>query len=230
IFGIDGLVVIGGDGSFRGAQDLCRLGVPAVGIPGTIDNDITCTEYAIGFDTALETVKDAIDKLRDTATSHERCSVIEVMGRHAGHIALHAGIATGAEAIIIPEMPYDFNKDVLKPIIEGRQRGKHHNIVIVAEGVGGAVEMAEKIESITGVETRATILGHIQRGGSPSVTDRVVASQMGVHAVKLLQKGIGNRVVAMQRNIIVDFDIEEALQMKKEVSPELLETAKIISI
>ncbi|MDK2810616.1 MAG: 6-phosphofructokinase 1, partial [Petroclostridium sp.] len=167
IFGIDGIVVIGGDGSFRGARDLSNLGVPTVGIPGTIDNDIACSDYTIGFDTALNTVKDAIDKIRDTATSHERCSVIEVMGRHAGYIAIHAGIATGAEAIIIPEKEFDFHRDIIKPIIEGKHRGKKHDIVILAEGIGGAVEMAKKIQAETGIEARATILGHIQRGGSP---------------------------------------------------------------
>jgi 6-phosphofructokinase 1 len=230
IFGIDGIVVIGGDGSFRGARDLSNLGVPTVGIPGTIDNDIACSDYTIGFDTALNTVKDAIDKIRDTATSHERCSVIEVMGRHAGYIAIHAGIATGAEAIIIPEKEFDFHRDIIKPIIEGKHRGKKHDIVILAEGIGGAVEMAKKIQAETGIEARATILGHIQRGGSPTVIDRVIASQMGAKAVQLLKDGIGNRVIAMKDNKIVDFDIVEALNMTKTVDQDMVELAKILAM
>lgn len=230
IFGIDGIVVIGGDGSFRGAQDLSNLGVATVGIPGTIDNDIACTEYTIGFDTALNTVKDAIDRIRDTATSHERCSVIEVMGKDAGYIAVNAGIANGAEAIIIPEKEFDFHRDVVKPIIEGKHRGKKHDIVILAEGVGGAVELAKRIEEETGIESRATILGHLQRGGSPTVMDRVVASQMGAKAVQLLKDGKSNRVVAMKDNKIVDFDINEALAMEKNVDEEMLELAKILSL
>ncbi len=173
IFGLDGLVVIGGDGSFRGALDLARAGVPTVGIPATIDNDIGCSEYCIGYDTALNTAKDAIDKIRDTASSHERSSVIEVMGRDAGYIAVHAGIACGAEAVIIPEKKFDFDEDVLRPIIEGKNRGKSHYLIIVAEGVGGTMEMAAEIEKRTGIKTTATILGYIQRGGSPTVDDRV---------------------------------------------------------
>ncbi len=230
VFGIDGIVVIGGDGSFRGARDLSNLGVPTIGIPGTIDNDISSSEYTIGFDTALNTVKDAIDKIRDTATSHERCSVIEVMGKDAGHIALHVGIANGAEAIIIPEKEFDFNRDIVKPMLEGKQRGKKHDIIILAEGVGGAVELAKKIENETGIESRATILGHLQRGGSPTVRDRVVASQMGAKAVRLLKEGIGNRVVAMNNNKIVDYDILEALEMKKSIDDEMFELAKILSL
>ncbi|MBZ4644669.1 MAG: pfkA, partial [Clostridia bacterium] len=197
---------------------------------GTIDNDIACSDYTIGFDTALNTVKDAIDKIRDTATSHERCSVIEVMGRHAGYIAIHAGIATGAEAIIIPEKEFDFHRDIIKPIIEGKHRGKKHDIVILAEGIGGAVEMAKKIQAETGIEARATILGHIQRGGSPTVMDRVIASQMGAKAVQLLKDGIGNRVIAMKDNKIVDFDIVEALNMTKTVDQDMVELAKILAM
>ncbi|WHH60467.1 6-phosphofructokinase [Petroclostridium sp. X23] len=230
IFGIDGVIVIGGDGSFRGARDLSNLGVPTVGIPGTIDNDIACSEYTIGFDTALNTVKDAIDKIRDTATSHERCSVIEVMGAQAGYIALHVGIANGAEAIIVPEKKFDFHHDVIKPIIEGKNRGKRHDIIIVAEGVGGAVELAGKIQQETGIEARATILGHIQRGGSPTVMDRVIASQMGAKAVQLLKDGIGNRVVAMKDYKIVDYDIIEGLNMTKTIDDEMVELAKILSL
>ena len=230
IFGIDGMVVIGGDGSFRGARELSNRGVPTIGIPGTIDNDIACSDYTIGYDTALNTVKDAIDKIRDTATSHERCSVVEVMGRHAGHIALNVGVASGAEAIIVPEKDFDFHKDVVKPIIEGKNRGKKHDIIILAEGVGGAVEMAKKIEEATGIETRATILGHIQRGGNPTVMDRVIASKMGAHAVELLRDGIGNRIVAMKDNQVVDIDIIEGLNMKKTIDEKMLELAKIFAI
>ncbi len=230
VFGIDGVVVIGGDGSFRGARDLTNLGVCTVGVPGTIDNDISCSEYTIGFDTALNTVKDAIDKLRDTASSHERCSVVEVMGKDAGHIALHVGIANGAEAIIIPEKPFDVHKDVIRPIIEGKQRGKKHDIVILAEGVGGALELAKTIQEETGIEARATVLGHIQRGGSPTAMDRVVASKMGYEAVKLLKEGIGNKVIAMKDNKIVSYDINEALDMEKSIDEELFEMAKILSL
>lgn len=229
-FGIDGLVVIGGDGSFRGARDLSLQGIPTIGIPGTIDNDIACSDYAIGFDTALNTVKDAIDKIRDTATSHERCSVIEVMGRDAGYIALSVGIANGAEVVLIPEQEFDFDEDVIKPILEGKSRGKKHNIVIVAEGIGGVMEMASKIEEITGIETRATILGHIQRGGSPTVRDRVIASQMGYRAVQLLKQGIGNRVVAVKDSKIVDYDILEGLNMTKQVDQEMIKLAKILAM
>ena len=199
VFGIDAIVVIGGDGSLRGARDLARFGMKVIGIPGTIDNDIGCSEYTIGYDTCLNTVQDALDKIRDTAYSHERCSVLEVMGRHAGYIALNVGIASGAEVIILPERPFDFNKDIIKPIIEGRNRGKKHYIVIIAEGAGGAVSVAEKIEEITRIESRATILGHIQRGGSPTVRDRVMASIMGAKATAALRP-IYNKVVALKEN------------------------------
>jgi len=228
--GIEGLVVIGGDGSFRGARDLSLMGLPTVAIPGTIDNDIGCTELTIGFDTALNTVKDAIDKIRDTAQSHERCSVIEVMGRGAGYIAAYVAIACGAEAAIIPENPFDFEKDIIKPIVDGKKRGKENNLIVVAEGIGGSVEMAERIEKATGIETRATILGHIQRGGSPTVNDRMLASRMGIHAVKLLSKGIGNRTVAIKNNEIVDYDINEGLSMKKMMPSEIMNMAKILSL
>lgn len=229
-YGIDALVVIGGDGSFRGAKDLCALGVPAIAIPGTIDNDISCTDYTIGFDTALHTVVEAVDKIRDTATSHERCSVIEVMGNRAGYIALFSAITTGAEVVLIPEKSYDFDKDVIEPILDGKKRGKKHYIVIVAEGVGSAFDIADKIGEKTGVEARGTNLGHVQRGGSPSMYDRLIASRMGVYAVKLLLDGKSKRVVALKDNKIVDYDIDEALAMTKEISPELLEIAKILSI
>ncbi len=229
IFGIEGLVVIGGDGSFRGARDLAKAGVKTIGIPATIDNDIGCTEYCIGYDTALNTVKDAIDKIRDTASSHERSSVIEVMGRDAGYIAVHAGIACGAEAVIIPEKEFDFDEDVLRPIIEGKNRGKSHYLVIVAEGVGGAIDMAQEIEKRTGIETTATILGHIQRGGSPTVDDRVYASEMGLKAVEALMAGKTNRLIVMQDHKITDVDIDEGLAMKKELNPDLIRLCKVMS-
>ena len=229
IFGIEGLVVIGGDGSFRGARDLAKAGIRTIGIPATIDNDIGCTEYCIGYDTALNTVKDAVDKIRDTASSHERSSVIEVMGRDAGYIAVMAGISCGAEAVIIPEKKFDFDEDVLRPIIEGKNRGKSHYLVIVAEGVGGALEMAEEIEKRTGIETTATILGHIQRGGSPTVDDRVYASEMGLKAVEALMEGKSNRLIVMQDHKITDIDIDEGLAMKKEMNPDLIRLCKIMS-
>ena len=229
IFGLDGLIVIGGDGSFRGARDLSLKGVPTIGVPGTIDNDISCTEYTIGFDTALNTVAEAIDKIRDTSSSHERCTVIEVMGAGSGYIALYCGIANGAEVVILPEKEFNFEKDVLKPIIDGHNRGKNHYIVIVAEKITNVIEMAKQIESKTGIETRASILGHIQRGGSPTVRDRVVASMMGKKAVDLLKDGIGNRVVVQRNNEITDLDILEGLDMKKEVSSEMIELCNILS-
>ncbi len=230
IFGIDALVVIGGDGSYRGAKDLSRLGMNVIGIPGTIDNDIACTEYTIGYDTAMNTVLDAIDKIRDTSYSHERCSVLEVMGRHAGWIALNCGIAGGAEAIILPEKDFDIDKDIIYPIVEGRNRGKKHYLVIVAEGVGGAVEIAKYIEEKTEIITRATILGYIQRGGSPTITDRVMGSRMGAYAVEILKAGKKNRIVAIQNGKFLDIDIEEALSMKKDIDDELINLSKILAL
>ncbi len=230
VFGLDGLVVIGGDGSFRGAKDLCAEGLPTIAMPGTIDNDINCSEYTVGFDTCLNTVMEAVDKLRDTAQSHERCSVIEVMGRAAGYIALDSGIACGADVVLIPEKEWSFDDDVLRPILESKQRGKRHSIVIVAEGIGGAMEMAKEIEEKTGIESRATILGHVQRGGSPTVRDRVVASEMGAMAVELLLQGKQNRIVCMRENKIVDVDIEEGLNMKKHIPPHMIELAKKLAI
>ncbi len=228
--GIDGLVVIGGDGSFRGAQDLTRHGVPCVGIPGTIDNDIACCERTIGYDTALNTCMNMIDKLRDTSQSHDRCSVVEVMGRHAGYLALNVGIAVGATTILVPEIPYDFQKDIIDRMKKTSATGKKHFIIIVAEGVGHVMELAEEIERQTGVESRATILGHVQRGGDPTVRDRVLASRLGNYAVELLIEGKSNRVVTVQRDRITDFDIEEALQMKKPFDKELYRIAHEISI
>ncbi|MBQ6907781.1 MAG: 6-phosphofructokinase [Clostridia bacterium] len=227
---LDGLVVIGGDGSFRGARDLCRLGLPTIAMPGTIDNDIDCSEYTIGYNTCLNTVISAVDKLRDTSSSHERCSVVEVMGRHAGYIAVEAGIACGAELVLIPEFEFDFERDVINVIKKGIKRGKKHCIVIVAEGVGGAEEMAKRIEEETGMESRATILGHIQRGGSPTAYDRVIASQMGVKCVELLLEGKQNRIVCMQNGRVTDVDIEEGLAMKKELSPELMGLIRKLSV
>ncbi|MBQ3226782.1 MAG: 6-phosphofructokinase [Clostridia bacterium] len=227
---LDGMVVIGGDGSFRGARDLSLAGLPTIGIPATIDNDIACTDYCIGFDTALNTARDAIDKIRDTARSHERCSVVEVMGRDAGYIAVYVAMACGAEAAIIPEEKYDYVEDTIKKIKDGMMRGKAQNLIIVAEGVGGSVELAKKIEKETGIETRATILGHIQRGGGPTVRDRINASRMGIHAVKLLKDGVGNRVVAKKKDSIVDYDILEGLNMTKSMESELLECSKILSM
>lgn len=232
--GIEGLVVIGGDGSFRGARDLSLLGLPTVGIPGTIDNDIGCTDYTIGFDTALNTVQEAIDKIRDTCRSHDRCSVVEVMGRDAGYIATNVGIACGAEAVIIPEKDFDFKRDVLTEIKAGIKRGKEQHLIIVAEGVTkdnmSALKMASRIEEETGIETRATILGHIQRGGNPTVKDRVTASRMGVAALDLLNQGIGNRIVGLQGDKIVDYDILEGLKISKSLNPELVGVAEILSL
>ena len=229
--GIEGLVVIGGDGSFRGAQDLSRHGLPCVGIPGTIDNDIACCEQTIGYDTALNTCMELIDKLRDTSQSHDRCSVVEVMGRHAGYIALNVGIACGATSILIPEIEYDFERDVLERIRKTAATGKKHFIVVVAEGVAEKVtKIAQQIEESTGIESRATILGHVQRGGSPSLADRVLASRMGYEAVKLLMAGKSNRVVAIQSDALVDFDIEDALRMKKTLDRSLYEMAHEISV
>jgi len=216
--GIDGLVVIGGDGSFLGAGKLAGFGINTIGIPGTIDLDIACTDYTIGFDTAVNTAMEAIDKVRDTSTSHERCSIIEVMGRHAGYIALWCGIANGAENILLPER-YDYNEqNLINQIIESRKRGKKHHIIINAEGIGHSNSMAERIEAATGIETRATILGHMQRGGTPTCKDRVYASIMGAMAVKLLIEDKSNRVIAYKHGEYVDFDIQEALAMTKDIS------------
>ena len=215
--GIDGLVVIGGDGSFKGAQKLATLGINTIGLPGTIDLDIACTEYTIGFDTAVNTAMEAIDKVRDTSTSHERCSIIEVMGRGAGYIALWCGIANGAEDVLLPER-YDYDEQALvNHIIEGKKKGKQHHIIINAEGIGHSASMAKRIEAATGIETRATILGHMQRGGSPTCKDRVYASTMGALAVDLLCKGASNRVVGYRHGEFVDFDIDEALAMTKGI-------------
>ncbi|MBS6628213.1 MAG: 6-phosphofructokinase [Clostridiales bacterium] len=230
--GIDGVVVIGGDGSFRGARDLSERGIPCVGIPGTIDNDIACCDYTIGYDTCLNTIMEMVDRVRDTTESHDRCSVIEVMGRRAGYLALNAGIAVGATAILIPEVKVDVQKHVIERMRRTQKTGKVHFLIIVAEGCGVNVEeLAKDIQAKTGVESRSVVLGHVQRGGSPSVRDRVMASRMGHYAVKnLLMKGIGNRVVAAQKEQVVDYDIFEALNMKKSIDMDLYDLAHEISI
>lgn len=227
--GIEGIVVIGGDGSYRGARDLSLRGIPCVGVPGTIDNDISSTEYTIGFDTAMNTAMEMVDRLRDTAQSHDRCSVVEVMGRRAGFLALQCGIAVGATAILVPEIDFDLN-DVINKIKKSQQTGKKHFIIIVAEGVGGVEEISKQIEEATGIETRATILGHVQRGGRPTVRDRVYATRFAYAAVQLLDKGIGNRVVGMKHGVIVDYDIYEALNMQKPFDKEMFEVAHMTSI
>ena len=226
--GIDGVVVIGGDGSFQGAGNLSALGINTIGIPGTIDLDIACTDYTIGFDTAVNTAMAAIDKRRDTSTSHERCSIIEVMGRNAGYIALWCGFANGAEDVLLPER-YDGNEQVLiDRIIENRKRGKKHHIIINAEGIGHSTSMAKRIEAATGIETRATILGYMQRGGAPTCKDRVYASIMGAKAVELLLAGKSNRLVAYKNGEYVDFDIQEALAMTKDIPEDQFRISKLL--
>lgn len=228
-YGVEALVVIGGDGSFTGAKLLSKLGIKTIGIPGTIDNDLAYTDFTLGFDTALNTVVDAINKIRDTSTSHERVSIVEVMGRNCGDLSLYAGISGGAEAIIVPEI-HDFNRDELcKTILEGKNNGKMHNLVILAEGIGGAFELAKYVENITGIETRATILGHIQRGGSPSASDRVLASRMGAKAVEVLMEGKTSRVIGIRDNKIIDQDIDEALDMESKFDTELYDIAQMLS-
>ncbi len=232
-FGLDGIVVIGGDGSFRGARDLSLAGIPCVGVPATIDNDIGCSDYTIGVDTALNTIIESVDKIRDTSHSHNRCSLVEVMGRHCGYLALHAGIATGAMAIFVPEHELDFQKDIVERMQFTRGIGKKHFIMLVAEGVnypGGIAKMAEDIEEATGVVTKTTVLGYVQRGGSPTAKDRIIATKLGVAAVHLLAQGIGNRVVAVNGEKIVDYDINEALNMKKDFDNELYDISHEISI
>ena len=228
--GIDGLVVIGGDGSYRGAQGLARHGINTVGVPGTIDLDIACTEYTIGFDTAINTAMQAIDKVRDTSSSHERCSIIEVMGRHAGYIALWTGVANGAEDILSPEK-YDYDEqELINNIVRSRKKGKTHHIIINAEGIGHSTSMARRIEAATGVETRATILGYLQRGGNPTCKDRFYASIMGAYAADILCDGKSNRVVAYKHGAFVDYDIEEALNMKKTIDEYQFEICRKLSM
>ena len=227
--GIDGLVVIGGDGSFQGAQKLAHLGVNTIGIPGTIDLDIACTDYTIGFDTAVNTAMEAIDKVRDTSTSHERCSIIEVMGRHAGYIALWCGLANGAEDILLPERYNHDEQKIINHIIDSRKAGKKHHLIINAEGIGHSASMAKRIEAATGMETRATILGHMQRGGSPSCKDRVYASIMGAYAVDALCEGKSSRVVAYKNGEYIDIDIDEALAMHKDISEYEYNISKVLA-
>lgn len=228
VFGIDGLVVIGGDGSFQGAEKLANLGINAIGVPGTIDLDIACTDYTIGFDTAVNTAMDAINKIRDTSTSHQRCSIVEVMGRHAGFIALWCAINSGAEMVLLPEMPKPSDEEIVKKIIENKNRGKKHFLIVVAEGVGGSEQLAKTIEGVTGIETRATILGHLQRGGSPTALDRMHASVMGAKAVDLLCEGKAKRVVAHVNGEYVDYDINEALKMTKKIDPYMYSLSDIL--
>lgn len=227
-YGVEALVVVGGDGSFTGAKLLSKLGVMTVGLPGTIDNDLSYTDYTIGFDTALNTIVDSINKIRDTSTSHERVSIVEVMGRNCGDLALYAGISGGAEAVIVPELPFD-KEELCRTILEGKNQGKRHNLVILAEGVGGAYDLAEYVEGVTGIETRATILGHIQRGGSPTAQDRVLASRMGVKAVEVLMEGKTSRVIGIRDNQIIDQDIDEALAMERKFNQELYDLSVVIS-
>ena len=224
--GIDGLICCGGDGTFRGAQALSRKGVPCIGVPGTIDNDIGCSDYTIGFDTACNTAIECIDKLRDTMQSHERCSVVEVMGRRAGHLALQVGCAVGATAICLPERQLDF----VERMRIGRIKGRNHHIIIVAEGYGSAQEVADQIHEATGIDTRVTILGHIQRGGSPSAMDRVMATRMGYAAVRALMEGKTNRVVVSDNNIVTDIDIEEGLAQSKDLNQCLFEAQQTVAI
>lgn len=226
--GIDGIVVIGGDGSFRGAGKLAALGINTIGVPGTIDLDIACSDYTIGFDTAVNTAMEAIDKVRDTSTSHERCSIIEVMGRNAGYLALWCGFANGAEDVLLPERYDGDEQELINRIIENRKRGKKHNIIINAEGIGHSASMARRIEAATGIETRATILGHMQRGGTPTCKDRVYASIMGAKAAMLLHEGKSNRIIAYKDGDFVDYDIQEALNMKKDISEEQFEICKML--
>ena len=228
-YDIDALVVIGGDGSFAGAQKLSEYGINVIGIPGTIDLDIACTEYTIGFDTAANTAMEAIDKIRDTSTSHERCSIVEVMGRDAGYLALWCGIANGAEDILLPETYNYDEQEIINNIIRNRKRGKKHHIIINAEGIGHSTSMARRIEAATGIETRATILGHMQRGGSPTCKDRMYASIMGAMAADLLCQGKTNRVVGYQNGQFKDFDINEALAMNKTIDPYQLDVAMSLS-
>ena len=228
--GIEGLVVIGGDGSFRGAKALTEeFGIPTIGVPATIDNDVGYSDFAIGFDTAVNTCLDIINKLRDTMTSHERISVVEVMGRNCGDIALYSGIASGAEIIIVPEVKFDM-EDVVRKIDRSRVSGKHSNIILVAEGVMTADEFSKKLQARTAYDVRSTCIGHVQRGGSPTLVDRMLAAQFGNKAVRLLKDGISNRAVGIRNNQIIDMDILEAVSMKKEFNLELYETLQMISM
>ena len=228
--GIDALVVIGGDGSYRGANDFMKYGVPCMCLPGTIDNDIACTDYTIGYDTAMNTAMQAIDKLRDTAQAHDRCSVVEVMGRKAGYLAINTGIACGALVTLVPEFPYDIDKDIVNRMLYTQRTGKKHFIIIFAEGCGNSVDFSKEVERLTGIETRTTILGHVQRGGSPTLRDRVMASRMGYEAVSLLSQGVLNKAICFTGEGITAVDIAEAVNMKKQLDPKLLEISNAISV
>lgn len=231
ILGLDALVVIGGDGSYRGMAELSKRGVNCIGIPATIDLDMNCTEYTIGFDTAVNTGMDALNKLRDTSSSHERCSVVEVMGRDAGYIAIWCGMVGGAEDVMFPEEKEKIDSaKVIQQILENRSIGKRHNLIVVAEGVGGTQKLAKDIQEITGIQTRATILGHLQRGGSPTATDRMHASMMGYHAVKAILEGQQNRVVSFNRGRYEVLDLTEALNMEKHLDREIYDVIKILAI
>ncbi len=229
IFGIEGLVVIGGDGSFKGAQKLSQNGIAAIGIPGTIDNDLGYTDFTIGFDTAVNTVVNAIGNLRDTSSSHGRANIVEVMGRHCGDIALYAGLAAGAESIIIPEIEFNVD-DVCKKLIQGRNRGKLHSIIILAEGVGKPYELAEAIVEKTNIETRVTVMGHLQRGGTPTAHDRILASRLGVKSVELLLEGKAGRALGIKNNEIIDLSIDKALSVEKKIDKKLYDITGILSI
>lgn len=229
LLGLDGVVGIGGDGTFRGLLELSTRGVPVIGVPGTIDNDIACSSYTIGFDTACNTAIESIDKLRDTMQSHERCSVVEVMGRHAGHLAMYVGVATGATCVLIPEREADFENDIVEPIRRARLDGRTHFGIIVAEGVGSAYDVAEKIHEATSLDTRVTVLGHVQRGGAPTARDRITATYMGYEAVRLLMEGKSNRVVCMDGDLYVDYDISEGLKMKKGLNQQTYDVMQALS-
>lgn len=229
LMGLDGIVGIGGDGTFRGLLELSKRGVSVIGVPGTIDNDIACSSYTIGFDTACNTAIESIDKLRDTMQSHERCSVVEVMGRHAGHLAMYVGVATGATCVLIPEKEIDFEKDVVEPIRQARLDGRTHFGVIVAEGVGSAYDIAEKIHEFTSLDTRVTVLGHVQRGGAPTARDRIIATNMGYAAVRLLADGKSNRVVCLDGDTYVDYDISEGLKMKKGLNKQTYDVMEALA-
>ncbi len=231
ILSLDALIVIGGDGSYRGMAELAKRGVNCVGIPATIDLDMNNTEYTIGFDTAVNTGMDALNKLRDTSSSHERCSVVEVMGRDAGYIAVWCGMVGGAEDVMFPEEKDTIDsKEVIQQILANRSTGKRHNLIVVAEGVGGTQKLAKDIQEITGIQTRATILGHLQRGGSPTAIDRMHASMMGYHAVKALLEGRENIVIAYNKGQYEVLDLFEALDMKKSLDKEIYDVVKILSI
>ena len=229
LLGLDGIVAIGGDGTFRGAQDLSRFGVSVVGVPGTIDNDIVCTDYTIGFDTAANTAVECIDRLRDTMQSHERCSVVEVMGRHAGYLALYVGVAVGATAVLVPEHQYDFEKHVAEKIRAARLGGKTNFMIVVAEGAASAMDVGKEIKEHLGLDPRVTILGHIQRGGSPTAKDRVLATRMGYEAVRVLAEGMTNRVICVRDDQIVNVDIDEGLAMKKTLNAEEFEVMTVMT-